>query len=837
MWSETLLDLRYAARGLARRPTFAAAGILCLALGVGANVTLFAAVDFFLLKGLPVHDSDRLVQVLTKLREPGSALRRNVSYPLFDALRNGATTLGGLVAVDSLRANARLGSLEEPVTGELVSDGFFEDMRVPLRLGAPLPAQDERTPGGERAVVISERFWRRALPSSEAVLGQTLFLNGELFTIVGVAAEPFNGTNFGVVRDVWISLSHRSLFRGNAEWWRDPSDASLDVLARLVPRATTESASAELRAIVGRFDAMGDGAAERDVAILPERAGLLMPNAPHLVGLAGMAAMGGVGLVLLVACANVASLLLARAVTRRREIGVRVAVGTSRGRLVRLFLAEALTLALPAAALGVIVSFWTTDIFTVFLPPLPIQLNFDLAPDHRTLVFALALALAATVAAGAVPAFAGSRTDVLAALKSGGAGGTGAPLRGRSLDAVVVLQIGVCMVLLTMAGLFMGTLRSVQNLDPGFDAEGALVVRLPLEEARYPEGEGRRFYTELLEGARSLPGVEVAALGASAPMGLVDRVRVREVTAPPDSAREVAFNVISRGFFNALGVQVVEGRDFELTEGMSGVAIVSESVARRLWPDGDAVGQHISIDSDTPRRVVGVAADFRLVELAEQEMSAIYVPFSQSYRARMLLLTQDGSGPGILRAARATRRERAGSADAGDGPHVGTARRDRPVVAENRGSVGGGHGSARPGAGVGWPVRSDDVHCRRAHSRDRDQARARRLRAGHRAPRQRWRRASGPGGPELRVVGRSRDLTGCIGPAVRRRALGSARAQRCCGRAAGRRRQCELRASPPRQPTRSQRRPAGRVGRWSALPRRATSPSRWRAPLSVPHGA
>lgn len=624
-------DVSVALRSAARRPGLSVTAALCLAVGIGANAAVYGAFDFFVLRPLPVEEPHRLVRVLHRPAGSPDPLDRELSFPEVRQLRR-ASRLEGVAVFEGLAATLRAGDRLEPVVGQLVSGDFFAVLGVPMQIGRGFGA----APGvlGEPGIaVLSDSLWRRAFGADPGILGRTLFLDEHAFEVAGVAPPGFRGVGLGVDHGVFVPLASRTRLEGGGDWEQAP-DAAFQVLARLAPGAGVETARAEIQGLLD--DLRGPGDRPREVAVLPERAGLIAPDAPGLLDAATGVALGGMGLVLLVACANVGGLLLARAVSRRREIAVRLAVGASRWRLARLLFAESAVLAAPATAGGLLLAHWASGAWTAFMPPLPIPLVLDVAPDASAAAYAAFLGVGTALLASALPLRQALRRDVLPALK-GEAGASPASSGRRLLDGVAVAQLAFSAAVLGVAGLFLATLRGAQSVDPGFEHERTLAARLDLPAERYAGAEAARLQRELRQRVSALPGVRPAALGSSAPLTGIEETEVRLPGADPASAREVLFGVSSPGFFGALGVRLVEGRDFEEEEPRP-VAIVGRTLARELWPGASAIGKHLEVGGEeSPVEVVGVAEDYKYVALLDPDRAFLHLPLSRHPRQRLWL--------------------------------------------------------------------------------------------------------------------------------------------------------------------------------------------------------
>ncbi len=643
-----LQDLRFAARTLKKSPGFAALAILTLALGIGVNVAIFSAVDAVLFRPLAVRDPASLVRIWAT-DEKGQELY-NHSYPVFTDYRDGASAFAGMAAFDDSEAfHLSTGGKPERVTGALVSGSFFELLGARPERGRLLSASDDAAPGASPVAVVSHRLWARRFGSDERIVGSTVHLNGHPYVVVGVARPEFTGVSLDSLPDVWVPIAmveralpefadDKVLTGRNLSW--------LDVVARLKPGVSAATAQAELDTIAKRR-ALGQAKDHQDpmAKVLPAGDFAVGPSSRDEARRLSWLLVGMAGLVLLIACADAAGLLLLRAERRRREIGVRVALGASRRQIARQLFVESLLLATLAAGTGLVFAIWGGDLLAALVPPefaLPMGAATSVL-DLRALAFAAAAAFACAVLSGLVPALRGGRIDVLTSIKGSG------PQAGRPRfglrDALVVGQIALTAVLLVGAGLTAHTLAREAAVDPGFDPAGRLEASLDLARQGYDRARGSALFAELLERVRAIPGVGSAALARTTPVqsaGMRTSIESDGYTPAPDEIPQADLNIVTPGFFSALGARLVAGRDFDARDRADGpaVAIVSEAMARKFWPGVDPVGRRI-MNLGPPGvggEVIGVVRDVRFRSLRRAPDPTVYVPLSQFYMPRMTIL-------------------------------------------------------------------------------------------------------------------------------------------------------------------------------------------------------
>lgn len=654
---ETFLqDLRYAARLLRRQPLFAATAALSLAIGIGATTTIFTVANGLLLRASAgVADPDALVDVV-KTRsgrgvEPGLD---PISYPEYLDVRRRVTTLDDVFAyqLELDAASLRVDAAAERVFAGVVSTNYFDALGVRSAAGRVFLTTDSDQAGASPVVVLSHRYWSRRFDADPGIVGQTVRLNGFPVTVVGVAADGFRGTSV-VAPDLWAPIGMVGLLMpeggdvmlaGRGGW--------LMVGARLKPGVSRAQGSTELRSI--------GAAIEREFP--PPRLDRMVPfdwtverasPIPHglrlvVTGFLTML-MVLVSIVLVVACANIVGILLARATTRRREIALRTAIGAARGRIVRQLLTETMLLFVLGGAAGLGLARLMTSAAVLLLPAFPIPINLSTPLDSRVVLFSLSLSLIAALLSGLAPALEAAKTDVISGLKEESQGPRD---RARLRHAFVVVQVAFSTLLVVMAAVFAGGLERATSIDRGFDPRGVDVAMVDLSMAGYTEATGPSFAREVMDRVRRLPGIQSASLADRIPgPGTMSfgGVTVPGVT-PPNRAPFFYPNwlLIDAGYFATLRIPLVAGRDFDSGEraGSAPVAIVNASAARRFWPNQDPIGQILMVRGgnfvapDTPPapplpfRVVGVAGDIRRGGDTAASFD-LYVPWQQRYRSTL----------------------------------------------------------------------------------------------------------------------------------------------------------------------------------------------------------
>ncbi len=650
-----LQDLRYAVRLLRRNPLFALTAVLSLAIGIGANTTIFTVANALLFKPpLGVADASRLVDVG---RSQDGLGFDNGSYSNYLDIRARNTVFSGIYAYrlgpEPMSLRGKDGA--ERIYGEMVSTNYFNVLGTPPHIGRLFTSDDSEQPAATPLAVLSHRFWMRRFNGDPAIVGQTLVLNGRTFTVIGVTPEGFHGTTV-LTSDLWVPVNMVSELASRLPpaILTSRESAWLVMGARLKPGVTVGQAQAELtnigRALEQEFPDANRGKGLRVVASSPVPG----DGAPVATFMAVLMAI--VMLVLAIACANVAGVLLARATTRRREIAVRLAIGAGRGRLIRQMLVESTLLFLIGGGGGLVLARLMTGALLSLLPAVPLPIDVTLALDGRAVVFTLTLSLVAATLSGLAPAFHASRAEVVGALKSDTQGG---PERIWLRHAFVVSQVALSIVLVVGAGLFARALQRASEIDPGFDPHGVELATLDLSLGGYTADTGRVFARELIRRVRETPGVQAAALSAVMPLG--DRgIGLGGLAVPgvePRNGRrffDVDWNVISPGYFATMKMALLTGRDFSDAdrEGTPSVVIVNETAARQWWPRQDALGKTLLQESDRPDApdavrtltVVGVARDSKYRNLGEDPRPFVYVPIQQQYMSRTVIAARSAHG-------------------------------------------------------------------------------------------------------------------------------------------------------------------------------------------------
>jgi predicted permease len=650
---KTLLqDLRYGLRMLWKTPGFTVVAVASLALGIGLNTAIFSIVNVILIRPLPI------------VRQQGDIvwLRASISYPDYVDYREQTQSFEGMAAITGTREfSLAQGSEPELIKGEYVTENYFEVLGVGALKGRTFVKEDGQTP--TPVVVLSEHIWRTRFESDATIIDREISLNGINFTVVGVAPKNFIGTEVGLNRELWVPLSMQPVLNppeaarlGDpvSDRFRERDSRWLAVFARLRPGISREKAGAEMTAVAQHVaeSYRGKVSAEtlRSVQLLQMSGGMDPRDQDEALPLAGIV-MAVVALVLLISCANIANLLLARAAVRRRETAIRQALGATRPRLVGQWLTESVLLGIAGGALGLLLALWANQLLISFLQNTPLA-SLDLALDWRVLAFTLSVSVTTGIVFGLAPALQASRLDIVMALKSEDAQRAGAR-RSRLRAVFVTAQVTLSVVLLVGAGLFIRSLQRANTIDPGFRVERALTVPINLGLLRYQEDEGHDFYRNLLARVEAQPGVERASLVRFAQLGFsFAQFQVFAEGREGGQSGEgisTGFNVVGPNYFKTMETPLLRGRDFVEADrkGSPGVVVLNEKLAATLWPGEDALGKRVSVSGPEGPflEVIGVARDGKYRSLGEAPHPYIYQPLLQSYDPKMTLVVRTTGEP------------------------------------------------------------------------------------------------------------------------------------------------------------------------------------------------
>ncbi len=648
-------DIRYGVRMLTKNPAVTAVAVLTLALGIGANAAIFSGVSAFIFRPLPVPDAHQLVRPMELAEDRG--ISDELSYPDFVDYRNQSTVFEAMSAEDMVPVALDSDTQSDVIWGQVVSGSYFDVVRIKPIMGRTFTPEEDNAVGAHPVVVISQGLWQRRFGSDPEIVGKTIRLSNRGYQVVGITPEAFTGSKFALSMDFWIPMAMVEELRRSPGLLTDRDSHWMNVLARLKPGVTLDQATAEMQGIAGRLNQTypNERASNTSARVSTEMDGR-WEEAASTMKSGGAIAMAIVGLILLIACANVANLMLARAAARRKEIGIRLALGASRIRLIRQLLTESLLLSLLGGALGLLLAFWVTDLMEGFVPVLQYNIieNF-FALDARALVFTLVISLSTGLIFGLAPAWHSSNPDVVPVLKGDfDAGQRGKGRRFSLRSALVVVQVALSLAVLVCGGLFIKSFRQAQTMDPGFATKNALIATLDPELVGYDSERSRNFFRQAIERASSLPGVEAAAAARLLPLGDSSNsngpvLKEGETLARGSAGRTIMTNVISSGYFRAMQIPIVEGRDFDDRDHVKSqrVVIINQQMAESLWPGESAIGKRILIGAESRDllEVAGVVKTGKYRNLAEDSKPYIYYPMTQRRPANMNLVMRTSVDP------------------------------------------------------------------------------------------------------------------------------------------------------------------------------------------------
>jgi putative ABC transport system permease protein len=614
-------DLRYGVRVLVKSPGFTFVAILVIALGIGANTAIFSVVNAVLLRPLPFEEPERLVRVFgTNVRR--NNLQRPHSWPNFSDLRAQCASFESMAAYSGSTSALAAGETPEQVTGVVASGDIFRVLKTQPALGRLLGPEDER-PGGSPAIVISHGLWQRRFGGDPSIVGRHVKMDGRDREIVGVTPAGFNFEFVSEPADFWMAIDPgESLGSQRGAIW-------LESIGRLKPGVTLDQALAEMQGVAGRLaQQYPDSNAAIGANLIAAHEELVGNLRPTLLLL-----LGAVGVVLLIACANVANLLLARATGRGREIAVRVALGAGRGRIVRQLLTESLLLAFFGGLLGLLFALWGVELLASFVPD-DVPRFDETSLDLKVLGFTLAATLVTGLVFGLAPALQASKLDLNESLKEGGRSGTDGRGRNRVRSLLIVAEVALSLFLLVVAGLLIKSFVKLRNTDPGFNPSNTLTASLSLAAVRYPEEEQiERFYRQLIERVAQLPGVETAAAVAPLPLSgnsmSFSFAVAHHPPLPPGERQSSSARIVTPGYFRAMGIPLRKGRFFTEQDrpGAPNALVVNEAFVRRYLPGEEPLGKRLRLGINSIEgEIVGVVGDVRNNSLSSPPAPEYYIP-------------------------------------------------------------------------------------------------------------------------------------------------------------------------------------------------------------------
>jgi macrolide transport system ATP-binding/permease protein len=646
--STLISDVRYSVRSLLKNPGLTVAAILSLGLGIGANTTIFTWVQAVLFRPIPVAADPSSIRIAAMENREGQS--RSWSYPNYQDFRD-RVTLVDVVAQDDQTYSIAVDDTAERTWGGLVSGNFFEVMGLRPAAGRLFTPQDDVTPGGHPVVVISHAYWQRRFNDDPGIVGRQVTINNTPMTIVGVAPEGFIGSFLGVASSAWVPMAMQREMTGG-DRMQQRGNGWMQSIVRLKRGVSEAQAQAEAASIMAQLERehpqFNEGRRLRIIQTwqAPFGAGTVLTP---LLGVLSVL----VALVLVIACANVANLLLSKAVSRRREVAVRLSLGASRMRLVRQLLTESLLLAFIAGLGGVVMAYWTMDVIMAFAPPVDMPLDLGLRMDGTTLMFAIGVSVATGVLFGLAPALQASSPHTIHALKEEGRSGSGGRTTGRLRNALVVSQVAVCLVLLVGATLFLRSFIAAQSLSPGFDADRVVTASMDMFPSGYTGERYRDFQRRTLEVVQALPGVESAAFGSRLPLGFGGNnstsLTIDGYTPRENEEIVINYSTVGSRYFETMGIPIRAGREYNDKDTATSprTIVINESMARRYWPDGNALGKIVRFGPNA-NEVIGIVADSKYSSINERPLAQLFIPMARSEVSTLRLFVRTNGEPAPL---------------------------------------------------------------------------------------------------------------------------------------------------------------------------------------------
>jgi predicted permease len=658
-----LQDLKYGARLLAKAPGFTVIAALSLALGIGANTTIFTLINAVLLNPLPVADPSQLVSVwTTDERNQGGQLGFLQLSPMnYKDLRDKNEVFTGLAAHQGIPLNIAVsGGEPQQVFGEIATGNYFSLLGAKPVVGRTFTTDDDKNPGETLVAVLGYGEWQKRFGGDPSVVGRMMTVNGQSFAVIGVMPKGFKGTNAIGAPALWVPYMTYPVttngFFGELIAPNQRRGLVFNVTGRLKPGVSAQQAEANLKTIARQLaQEYPNENGGRGVTIVPLAQATINPGFRNNIVMAGGLLMTIVGLVLLIACANVANLLLARAAVRQKEIAVRLSLGASRGRLIMQLLTEGTLLTLIGGAGGLLLAYWAQGLLWSFRPPFLQADAVDLHPDVRVLLFTIGVSFVTGIVFGLAPAVQASRPDLVVELKEK----TGAPAGANRMfslrNMLVAAQIALSLIALIGAGLFLRSLQNAQRINPGFDAEHLAVLSFDLGAQGYTEERGRQFQQRVLERAVSVPGVQAAAAGSTVPLfqgGFARTVFLEGQDASDRRAGKlVQITVGSAHYLETLGIPLMRGRalsDVDQPNTPTSV-VINETMAKRFWPDQDALGKRFKFfGQQNFNQVVGIAKDSKYNFIGEEPTPYIYQATTQVYQPQLSLFVKAARPEAVL---------------------------------------------------------------------------------------------------------------------------------------------------------------------------------------------
>ena len=636
-------DVRFALRTLTKNPGFAAIGIMTLALGMAVNTTVFSVVNGFLLRPLPVPHPEQITVLALKQASVGGSYR--FSHPTYEDLREQTDSFSDVFTYRTTLAGLSVDNNVDHCLISRVSNNYFSALRIQPAYGRLILPSEGRVPGADPVIVLGYSYWRRRFAGDPRIVGQKVKLDDHAFTIIGVTPREFHGTYSVLDMDGYVPLSAETGEDPDnpvEKLWTSRGSRTLTVMGRLEPGVTIKQAQASLNVVADRIaQAHPDTEKGLTVQLFPEKLARPEPDPENPIPVTSIAFMCLAALVLLVACFNIANVLLVRATVRQREMAIRAALGAGQKRLMRQYLTESLLLALLGGGAGMVLASWASGFLSSLSLGTDLPLRFDFRPDASVYLFALAAVLFTGLFVGMMPALRAARTNVSSVLHEGGRGSSSGPRRQFARNVLVVAQVAGSFVLLIVAGLFIRSLEKAQEISLGFNPDHVLDLSVDVEQVGYKEPQARVAYRDIDNRIRAIPGVQSVAQAFTVPMGYMnadDRIWIQEHPyAAGQQPPEIPFNQITPSYLDTLQMPLLRGRKFSDADSEKAplVVIINETMAKKFWPNEDALGKHFGTKgaNGSFMEVVGIVQDGKYQNLTESPQAFYYVPFEQSYNS------------------------------------------------------------------------------------------------------------------------------------------------------------------------------------------------------------
>jgi len=653
-------DLRGGLRMLKKSPGFTFVAVLSLALGIGANTAIFTIINAVFLHPLPVEEPSRLAEMFTRdtltFNANANFQLTGTSLPNYEDYRDQNNAFTGLATV-TFPIPLNWGGQAEPqqLNASLASGNFFDVLGIKPYRGRTFIADGDKKVGGNPEVVLSYSLWARKFGSDDKFIGQTILLNGTPYTVVGIAPPSFKGiVSLGRPDLLWIPITMRDyVLTGQLKDWENNRRFRwLSIVGRLKPQLDLDQARAAMKTVAvsleKEYPRDNKG---RTVELFSLNESALGINQRKQFSLAGGVLMSVVGLVLLIACVNLANLLLAQASKREKELSIRAAMGAGRARLVRQLLTESTVLSLMGGVAGLLVAYWGRNLLWSFRPPFLLDGSIDLSFDARVLGFTLLISMFTGLIFGIIPAIKASGTDINEVLKTGGRGGALGWTHNRLRGLLVISEIALALVALVGSGLFLRSMQNAQKFNPGFESQNLLQMNFDLGALRYDADHGQQFFRDAIERAKTVPGVVSASVSSNGVFGggLAGTIfREGEQTDPNNRGTLVGFDDVTPGHFATMRIPLISGRDFTDfdREKTTRVAVINEAMARAIWPDQDAIGKRFAIVSDPVLlQVIGVVGTTVVGQIGEDPQPVAYLPMRQQYSPFGTLVVRTNTNP------------------------------------------------------------------------------------------------------------------------------------------------------------------------------------------------